>query len=186
MKSLRLSAFAAAIILATGAVLPAHAGKGPIPVETSVTTAKTTTKAFVGLNWTFGAKKGPELVLGVASGKAKPSGNVTGGRASVHVGLGGGSPVFNGVKLTAFAGGSDLQGEVGVGFGGAGGGAFGVVGVMGPHANAGVDIYFDRRVSPYIGINTLGKFKPTTTTTTTFPEDEEDPGDLEVTSVGLE
>jgi hypothetical protein len=143
--------FAAALAAAAAAVLAgvASAGGLPPPAASSVTD----TRAFVGLNLTFG-NGGPtaEGVLGVARVETERGGDSEGTKLSVHMPMAGGIS-FGSVKLTAMKGKEDLMGEIGLGVGADG--VFGTGGLWGPYFNAGADLSLQGGLEGYLGFHTL-------------------------------
>lgn len=115
----------------------------------------TQTRAFVGLNWTFGSNNGPEAVLGVARVKTDSDGDSRGAKLSVHMPLSNGIS-FGKVKLSGVAGQNDRMGEIGLGFGSAG--MFGTAGIWAPYLNAGMDIGFDGSLGGYVGATSLDEW----------------------------
>lgn len=142
---LRLALFAAVI-----STHSAYAGEAVTPVLTA--TEDTQTRAFIGLNWTFGSANGPEGVLGVARVKTDSDGDSNGAKVSVHMPLSNGIS-FGKIKLTGLMGENDRMGEIGLGFGA--GSVFGTAGLWAPFVNAGADIGFDGSLEGYLGLNTL-------------------------------
>jgi hypothetical protein len=129
----------------------------PSPTET-VYSENDTTRAFVGLNFTFGAGGvTPEAVLGVAHGTTDVSNDFTGARASLHFDIWDGFGLRSG-KLSALSGDRDLQGELGLGYNFERQAPFGIAGVNGEHFQAGADIGFDGVVEGYVGVHSLGEF----------------------------
>ncbi len=132
-----------------------HAGTDTPPTPT-VGTSQTDTRAFVGLNWTFGkGQSSAEGVLGVARVKTETDGDARGAKLSVHMPFTDGLK-FGAVKLTGMSGKTDAMGEIGLGFGT--GGVFGTAGLWAPYANVGVDAYFDGQLRGYVGFHTLRKW----------------------------
>lgn len=146
---LRLSALAFALSATT-----AYAGLPPPPPATD--TDNTQTRAFVGLNWTFGSNSGPEAVLGVARVKTDIDGESRGAKLSLHMPLSNGIS-FGKAKLTALKGDNDRTAELGFGFGS--GAVFGTAGIWAPYVNGGVDIGFDGSWSGYAGFNSLQEWE---------------------------
>lgn len=148
-------------IARAGAVLlclsmPVDAGIAPPPPPPA--SSSDTTKFFVGLNWTFGAGgQNVEALAGVAYGQVD-GGDVTGAKASVHVGLDGGFN-FRKVKLTGLFGDTDLQGEVGAGYDFRRGTVIGVAGVNSDYIHAGADLSFGQGIEGYIGAHSIGDFE---------------------------
>ena len=114
---------------------------------------RTSTRAFVGLNWTFGSGgTTAEGVLGLARVKTDNGGDSKGAKLSVHL------PVANGlsfgkVKLTGMTGKHDRIVEAGAGFGT--NGLFGTAGLWAPYVNGGVDVDFGGGFEGYAGFHSL-------------------------------
>ena len=133
---------------------PALAGG---PTETTIYSDADTTKAFVGLNLSFGAGgMTPEGVLGVATGETDTSNDFTGASAALHFGLG--DFGLRSVRITGLAGDPDTQGELGLGYSFAGRSVFGVLGVNTNYFRAGTDLGLDGAFSPYFGVQSLDGF----------------------------
>ena len=127
--------------------LTAHAG------EVRPRFSSTDTRAFVGLNWTFGSGGGTaEGVLGVARVKTDFSGDSQGAKLSLHLPFANGVS-FGKVKLTGMTGEHDRMVEAGLGFGS--GRLFGTAGLWAPYVNGGVDIGFDGSFEGYAGVHSL-------------------------------
>lgn len=123
-----------------------------------VATSKTTTKGFVGLQWTFGSNATrPEAVIGLAYGKVDHNGDLTGAKASMHFSL---SDVIAPakVKLTGLVGESDVQAEIGLGYDLDGQAFFGVGGLNTQYFSGGADIDFSGGLEGYIGLHSIGEF----------------------------
>ena len=144
---MKIIVIAAVLVAATGA---AWAGTtGPPPTSSSLTE----TRAFAGLNWTFGkGKSSAEGVLGVARIKTKTDGGSSGAKLSLHYKLKD-LPNRLRVKLTGMTGTDDLMAEAGIGAGQ--GGIFGTAGLWAPYVNAGGDLYFNGDFEGYVGLHTL-------------------------------
>ncbi|WP_114965937.1 hypothetical protein [Alkalilacustris brevis] len=142
---------AAIIAAALIAVAPAAAS-----AQVGSSNANTETRAFVGLNWAFGA--GPpraDGVLGVARVRTKANDNSRGVRASVNIGLTDGFS-FRGVRLTGMTGKNNAMAEAGVGFGNDG--LFGTAGFWAPHVHGGADFNFGGGVEGYFGLHSQGEW----------------------------
>lgn len=138
-----------AIVVAAGT---AEAGIGTPPAPTQ-STSETDTRAFVGLNWTFGqGRSSAEGVLGVARVKSDSDGDARGAKLSLHLPIEGGL-TFGAVKLTGMTGQTDAMGEAGVGFGRDG--VFGTAGLWLPYVNFGLDLGLDGGLRGYAGFQTL-------------------------------
>jgi hypothetical protein len=130
----------------------------PTPTTETVYSEADTTRAFLGLNLTFGAGGvTPEGILGVVHGTTDESNDFTGAKASLHFDIQDRFRLRSG-KLTALSGERDLQGELGLGYNFGRQAVFGVAGVNGEHYQAGADIGFDGVLEGYIGLHTLGEF----------------------------
>ena len=150
------------IVAATAIVLlsaiPATAGEFIPPPPTAVG-SHTDTKAFVGLNWTFGgAGAGPEAVVGVARVKTEADGDARGAKLSLHLPVRGGLS-FGKVKLVGMTGESDRLAEAGLGWGA--GEVFGTAGLWAPHLNLGVDFGLSG-FSGNVGLNSLDEWEAPT------------------------
>lgn len=143
---LRLSALALAV-----STTAAFAGDRPPALATS----DTQTRAFIGLNWTFGSNNGPEGVLGIARVKTDSDGDSRGAKLAWHMPLSNGIS-FGKFKLTGVAGNNDKMGEIGLGFGS--GTMLGTAGIWAPFLNAGVDIGFDGSLGGYVGATSLDEW----------------------------
>ncbi|WP_273522311.1 hypothetical protein [Rhodosalinus sediminis] len=127
------------------------------PNSTTIYSDADTTKAFVGLNLSFGAGgMTPEGVLGVATGETDTSNDFTGASAALHFGLG--DFGLRSVRITGLAGDPDTQGEIGLGYSFADRGIFGVGGINTQYFRAGADLGFDGSLSPYFGVQSLDGF----------------------------
>lgn len=136
---------------------PANAGSIPQPVPTGTDE----TRAFAGLNWTFGGTSTLEGVLGVINQETDPTGDVTGAKAAVHVDLlGRGQPTS--LRLTGLRGTTDLQGELGLGYNLDGSGLFGIAGGHGNYFAFGAEIGFAGGVEGYVGVHSYGGFETST------------------------
>ncbi|NNK78025.1 MAG: hypothetical protein HKP40_04855 [Litoreibacter sp.] len=119
-----------------------------------------TTKAFAGLNWSFGGGSfTPEAILGVVHGSTDINNDVDGGKLAMHFGLMNGFAPSK-IKLSGLSGDIDSQGELGLGFDFLGGGFFGVLGLNSGNVHLGLDIGFSGGLSGYAGLNTIGDFDP--------------------------
>lgn len=115
------------------------------------------TKAFVGLNWTFGSGgSGSEGVVGIARVNTRANGKAEGLKGSVHIGLQG-QVSFDRAKLAYTTGKKGAMLEAGVGAGPDG--VFGTAGAWAPHVQAGADIGLQGGIQGYLGLNTLDRWK---------------------------
>lgn len=142
--------------LALAATLAA-ASAGAEAIPTPAPGSASETRAFAGLNWSFGVNgQAPSVLLGVARFETEANGDSKGARVSVYV------DVWNGiglrkVTLTGLSGSRDLMGEIGVGYGKSG--FFGTGGFWAPYAAVGLDAPLSGGLSGYLGLHTLGKPK---------------------------
>lgn len=120
---------------------------------------KSTTSAFVGLNWTFGNAPTPEIVLGVAHGQTSTDGTIQGAKAAVYLGVTSGL-ALNSIKLTGLYGSADLQAELGAGYNFQRGDIFGVVGTNGNYFATGVDVYAGMGIEAFFAAHSIGVFEP--------------------------
>lgn len=126
--------------------------------------SRTNNEVFLGIGWSFGEKTIPELTFGLRSVKTKSNGNSTG------VGLDFTFPISNGitfdkVRLQAIDGHRDAQGLLGGGYSARSSSFLLTGGVQVPYLTAGVDYLFKGGFAPYVGINTLGRYKQPDVTT---------------------
>ena len=119
------------------------------------------TKAFLGLNWSFGSGNvgGPEAVLGVSNCVFDGLGSVSGAKASAHVGfqdkLG-----LSKLKLTGLTGDTTMQAEIGLGYNFGSNSVFGVGGANFEYMAVGVDIYGSGGIQGYGGLHSIGQCGP--------------------------
>jgi len=147
---MRVMSLTAALILSAAV---AEAG-APVPPPIS---SDTETRAFLGLNWTFGSRGSvPEAVAGVARVKTQSDGDSEGAKLSLHMPIGNDGLSFGKVKLAGVFGEHDRMFEAGVGFGQSS--FFGTAGLWAPHVNLGLDLGLGGGFDGYVGINTLGKW----------------------------
>ncbi|SLN28641.1 hypothetical protein PEL8287_01304 [Roseovarius litorisediminis] len=151
------------IIATTAAFFPISAVAGsipappPLPAPTATVGDNDSTDLFVGLNWTFGKTSTLEGVIGVMQTSIDSSGDIVGGRLSLHMDLlGRGNPTD--IRLTGLIGSDDLAGELGLGLNFDGSGPFGVVGGVGNYWNLGTTIGFDGTFEGYVGGHSFGDF----------------------------
>lgn len=165
----------ALVLLLAGTWIASSAFAGtpsPIPATaTTVTTgssSRTDTRGYVGLNWTLGGSLTPALVLGVSNMRVKSNGDTSGARLAFHVNLlGGVAPGL--VKLSYLNGKEDIQGEIGAGYNFVKAAPLLGLGVNAPYLSAGIDGYLTREFSPYLGLNSQGKYdKPNRSSTTSY------------------
>ena len=116
----------------------------------------TRTRFYAGLQWDLPGPLAPSLVLALRRIKEQADGDKRGFDLSYSFAL------FNGFKpgklrLKAFSGGEDFQGELGGGYDFGAGGFFVGPSVNGPHVAAGVDWLLGAGLQPYGMISTLSK-----------------------------
>ena len=157
LAALGLAALTASPALAGGPSTPPPTDIMSPPSTGPIYSDADTTKAFVGLNLSFGAGgMTPEGVLGVATGETDTSNDFTGASAALHFGLG--DFGLRSVRITGLAGDPDTQGEIGLGYSFADRGIFGVGGINTQYFRAGADLGFDGSLSPYFGVQSLDGF----------------------------
>lgn len=137
-------------------------GKGGYCTATPITTSggassRRDNKLFVGINWKFGGVKAPEFVLGYQSVKVESDKDVRGGRLEFTALLKDGFRP-HAFKLSAVDGKTSGQGLLGAGY------AFGQgfllnAGLQIPYVTGGLDYVVGGGLTPYAGLNTLGKQK---------------------------
>lgn len=163
---MKFNVFAIGLAATVALAGTASAGKY-LPPASDATTS--TTKGFIGLNWTFGSKaSGPEAVIGVAHGNVDSSGEMKGAKAAVHFYL---SNDFapGKVKLTGLFGNTDAQAEIGLGYHLGDLSWFGVVGVNTNYLSGGADFGSSGQLDGYIGIHSIGEFDTPVKVTTLPP-----------------
>jgi hypothetical protein len=144
----------AAIMIASLSIPAAAVAGVPPPVTTSTT--DTDTRAFVGLNWSFGSGgTKPEGIVGLARTKTDSDGDAKGVKAAVHFDFSNGF-AFEKLKLTGLLGTNEAQAEIGGGYD-FGSGLFGTVGANLPYFALGADVMLSGGIEGYAGIHTLGK-----------------------------
>jgi len=131
-------------------------------VQTSAGTSlpQPTTKGFIGLNWTFGASNGAELVLGVAHGQAAflpGCSSVSGAKAEVRIGLQDGVGLRS-ARVSGFSGGRDFQAEGGVGYDFTQGDVFFTAGANGDNFAVGGSYGLNGGLGGYAGVHSIGSF----------------------------
>lgn len=138
------------------------AGIAPTPIATTTAgssseTSRTTTRAYVGLNWSLGGGYTPALVLGVTNAKVKSDGDMTGARLAFHLKLAGGvAPGM--LKLSYLNGKEDVQGELGVGYNFIKAAPSLGLAINGRYVAAGVDAYMGSGLVPYVTLSSQGAF----------------------------
>ena len=167
MKTAFLASALAGLFLSTAV----FAG-GTVPVLPAIGTttghdSKTQTRAYVGLNWTWGGGYTPALVLGATNTRVQSDGDTTGAKLAFHINLlGGVSPGM--LKLSYLHGKEDLQGEIGVGYNFIKSAPLLGVGVNAPYVSAGVDGYLNPGFVPYATLHSQGQYDKPRGKTTTF------------------
>lgn len=126
-------------------------------VVTPVSTSKTETKAYAGLNWTLGGGATPALVLGAFRAKVDSDGDTQGGNLAFHINLAGGVKPGK-LKLGYINGKENIQGEVGIGYDFMKNAPLLGLGINAPHVSAGVDAYMNPGFVPYGTLHTQGEF----------------------------
>lgn len=145
----------AAVVIAPAA----QAGKGGSPVvPTLQQQKKNDNKAFIGLQWNFGVREGLSGVIGYRWAKVGFGDNVRGTHLDFTFALTGQTGPGE-IHLKAFDGQRDVQGEIGIGYGFHARAFLVNAGVQGPHVNAGADYLFGKGLQPYVGVNTIRRYK---------------------------
>ena len=165
MKTAFFAPAVAGLILST-AVFAGGTGFFPAVGTTTGHNSKTQTRAYVGLNWTWGGGYTPALVLGATNTRVQSDGDTTGAKLAFHINLlGGVAPGM--LKLSYLNGKEDFQGEIGVGYNFIKSAPLLGVGVNAPYISAGVDGYLNPGFVPYATLHSQGKYdKPKGKTTT--------------------
>jgi hypothetical protein len=125
---------------------------------TAGASSRTNNEAFLGIVWTFGGKIVPELTLGLRSVKTKSSGSTSGAGLDFTFPISNGI-AFDKVRLMAIDGRQNAQGELGVGYSVLSSSLLVTGGVQIPYLTAGVDYLLKDGFVPYVGINTLARYK---------------------------
>ena len=164
MKAAFLASALAGLTLSTAVI----AGGAPVPLPSATITghdSKTQTRAYVGLNWTWGGGFTPALVLGATNTRVQSDGDTTGAKLAFHINLlGGVAPGM--LKLSYLHGKEDFQGEIGVGYNFIKSAPLLGVGVNAPYVSAGVDGYLNPGFVPYATLHSQGQYdKPRGKTT---------------------
>lgn len=137
----------------------AHAGVGGAPIPATLTKQKKSDdKAFIGLQWNMGVREGASLVVGYRWAKVGPNNKARGTSLDFTYALTGAAGPGE-LHLKAFDGSRDVQGELGVGYGFHAGAFLLNAGVQGPNVNLGTDYLFGMGWQPYVGVNSIGKYK---------------------------
>jgi hypothetical protein len=142
MKAAFLASALAGLTLST----VVFAGGFPLPPPSATTTghdSKTQTRAYVGLNWTWGGGFTPALVLGATNTRVQSDGDTTGAKLA-------------------------FQGEIGVGYNFIKSAPLLGVGVNAPYVSAGVDGYLNPGFVPYATLHSQGQYDKPRGKTTTF------------------
>lgn len=124
---------------------------------TLVSASKTKTEIYAGLNWNLDDGVIPALVLGVSHTKVQSDGDTEGGNLALHINLKDGIKPDK-LRLSYLKGKEDLQGEFGVGYDFKEAGPLALLGVNGPFAAAGINVYLNPGFVPYLQLQSLGKF----------------------------
>jgi hypothetical protein len=153
-----------AFVVLGGCVLSsgAFAGKAPpppppAPASSTVTPGDSTrNKIYAGLKWDLPGPLAPSLVVGVRHAKTQSDGDTHGADLSMAFSF------INGVKpgklrLKAFTGNRDVQGELGGGFDFTANALFVGPSVNVPHVTLGIDWLLGTGLQPYGIIHTVGK-----------------------------
>lgn len=122
-----------------------------------VSTSKTETRAYAGLNWTLGGGATPALVLGAFRTKVDSDGDTQGGNLAFHINLAGGVKPGK-LKLGYLNGKEDIQGELAIGYDFMKNAPLLGLGINAPYVNAGVDAYMNPGFVPYGTLHTQGEF----------------------------
>ena len=167
--------FILAVALTVGGAavsLPANAGATVSYTQPTVTTttsghsSRTDNRALLGINWTFGGKAVPELVLGFRSMKIKSGGDASGGGVDLTFPFANGSLGFDKIRLKGIGGRYDGQGELGAGYSLLSSSFLLTGGVQLPYVVGGADYLMSGGWVPYVGINTQGRYsRPRLSTT---------------------
>jgi len=158
-------------LLAIAAVVSSQAQAGFLNVAPTVTNtstgsnSRTDNRVLVGINWTFGSKIVPELVLGFRSMKIKSNGDAHGAGLDLTFPIAGGGITFDKIRVKGIDGRYDVQGELGFGYSVLTNGFLLTGGVQLPYVVGGVDYLQNGGWVPYIGINTQGRYKKPNQTT---------------------
>jgi hypothetical protein len=168
MKNLALSV--ALGVTAVALSLPVNAGVTSIaPNVTTITTgstSRTDNRALIGINWTFGSKAVPELVLGFRSMKIKSNGDASGGGIDLTFPLAKGAIGFDKIRVKGIDGHYDGQGELGFGYSLVSSSFLLTGGVQLPYIVGGADYLINGGWVPYVGLNTQGRYdRPKQSTT---------------------
>jgi len=146
-----------ALAVALLSTLTASAVFAGIVTPVSISTSKTETRAYAGLNWTLGGGATPALVLGAFRTKVDSDGDTQGGNLAFHINLAGGVKPGK-LKLGYLNGKEDIQGELGIGYDFMKNAPLLGLGINAPYVNAGVDAYMNPGFVPYGTLHTQGEF----------------------------
>lgn len=146
------------ILFAAG--MAAYAGSSSIPpiVTAAGPNSQTTTRGYVGLNWTLGGGYTPAVVLGVTNAKVKSNGDTTGANLAFHLNVAGGAKPGM-LKLSYLDGNNNVQGELGLGFNFLTGSPLMFLGARGPYVAVGVDAYMQAGFVPYLTLHSMDSYK---------------------------
>lgn len=168
----KLALVAAMTLIGAAVSLPASAGFLPtyqaptVTTTTTGSTSRTENRALLGINWTFGSKAVPELVLGFRSMKIKTNGDASGAGVDLTFPLANGTIAFDKVRLKGIDGRYDGQGELGVGYSMIANSFLLTGGVQLPYVVGGADYLIYGGWVPYVGVNTVDRYrKPSLNTT---------------------
>ena len=157
------------LVIAVGTIVVSQAWAGvvvaPTPpcttatcVSPTVSGSRTDNKLLVGINWSFGAKVVPELLVGFRSIKTKESGRASGAGIDLTFPFGNGI-AFDKVRLIGLDGRNDALGQLGFGYSALAKGFLFNIGAEVPYAMAGVDYIGGAGWVPYAGLHTQGRYK---------------------------
>jgi hypothetical protein len=148
----------ALVALSAAVMVPAaYAGVSSIPA-TVTQQKKKDNKAFIGLQWNFGVREGLSGVVGYRWATVGLGNKVKGSSLDFTYALTGQTGPGE-LHLKAFDGKLDVQPELGLGYGFHAGAFLLNVGVQAPNVFLGTEYLFGKGLQPYIGINTIGKYK---------------------------
>ncbi len=119
-----------------------------------ITTSASDTVAFLGFQWNFGSKA-PELVLGARYTQSDAENSLLGAKLDLAFPLDSAKWTTPTLRLMGVDGGCNVQGELGLGMSFADTKPFVAAGIQGPYVNGGVDLGFDGRYAPYLGLSSL-------------------------------
>ena len=123
----------------------------------STPTKQTDNKVFAGFSWTIGGSAIPQLAIGFRSAKVSSNGDVYGNSLSMNIRLD--KPSAGKLKLNYFNGTQTVQGEAGLGYDFSNSQFLFGAGLHGPYLNGGLDYLLGGKFDPYLGIDSIGKYK---------------------------